>query len=106
MKRSTYTSILALVLVAFPFAVRADDTHQNMVMEHGQQVMPFDQSQAMHMFLPSETGGVIEIVVHDLNPTQIALVRAHLFKRQRSLPRATTLTPRIFTERACLVSFS
>jgi hypothetical protein len=80
MKRSTYTSILALVLVAFPLAVRADDTHQNMVMEHGQQVMPFDQSQAMHMFLPSETGGVIEIVVHDLNPTQIALVRAHLLQ--------------------------
>jgi hypothetical protein len=93
MKRSMYTSILALALVAFPFAVRADDAHQNMVMEHGRQVMPFDQSQAMHMFLPSATGGVVEIVVHDMNPTQIALVRAHLLQEAARFARGDYSDP-------------
>jgi len=93
MKRSVYTSILALVLAAFPFAVRADDAHQNMVVEHGKQVMPFDQSQAMHMFLPSATGGVVEIVVHDMNPTQIALVRAHLLQEAAKFVRGDYSDP-------------
>jgi hypothetical protein len=84
---------LALGLVAFPFAVRADDAQQNMVMEHGSQVMPFDESQAMHMFLPSATGGVVEIVVHDMNPTQIALVRAHLLQEAAKFARGDYSDP-------------
>ena len=93
MKRNMYTSVLALVLAAFPFAVRADDAHQNMVTEHGKQTMPFDQSQAMHMFLPSATGGVVEIVVHDMNPTQIALVRAHLLQEAAKFVRGDYTDP-------------
>jgi len=79
-KRNTYLTILALVLAAVPFAVRADDSHQSMVMTHGARVMPFDQNHAMHMFLPSGTGGVVEIVVHDMDPMQISLVRSHLLQ--------------------------
>ena len=40
MKRNTYTVIFVLMLAAVPFSGRADDSHQNMVMEHGAQVMP------------------------------------------------------------------
>ncbi|HEY1884236.1 MAG TPA: hypothetical protein VGG51_14500 [Candidatus Cybelea sp.] len=93
MKRNAYTAIMALVLAAFPFVVRADDAHQNMVMEHGEQVMPFDQAQAMHMFLPSATGGVVEIVVHDMNPTQIALVRSHLLQEAAKFARGDYSAP-------------
>jgi hypothetical protein len=93
MKRSTYAVVVAMALAVFPFAVRADDSHQNMVMEHGAQVMPFDQKQAMHMFLPSENGGVVEIVVHDMDATQIALVRSHLLQEAAMFTRGDYSDP-------------
>lgn len=93
MKRNTYTTILALVLAAAPFAARAGNSQRNMVMEHGAQVMPFDQKQAMHMFLPSATGGVVEIVVHDMDATQIALVRSHLLQEAAMFTRGDYSDP-------------
>jgi hypothetical protein len=92
-KRNTYTIIMTLALAGTPFAVRADISHQRMVMEHGAQVMPFDQKQAMHMFLPSATGGIVEIVVHDMNPTQIALVRSHLLQEAAMFTRGDYSDP-------------
>jgi hypothetical protein len=92
MKRNTVTAIVALVLAAFPCAGRAD-THQDMVMEHGAQVMPFDQKQAMHMFLPSGTGGVIEVVVHDMDASQIGLVRSHLLQEAAMFARGDYSDP-------------
>ncbi|MGB8151289.1 MAG: hypothetical protein WCE97_08880 [Candidatus Cybelea sp.] len=93
MKRNTYMAIIALAFATVPFATRADNSHQNMVMEHGAQVMPFDQKQAVHMFLPSVTGGVIEIVVHDMEATQIALVRAHLLQEAAMFVRGNYSDP-------------
>lgn len=93
MKRNTYTAIMALALAAVPFAVRADTSHQDMVTEHGAQVMPFDQKQAMHMFLPSTTGGVVEIVVHDMDATQVALVRSHLLEEAAMFTRGDYSDP-------------
>jgi hypothetical protein len=78
MKLNASPAMMALALVVSPLTVQADDSHASMVMQHGAQVMPFDQSQAMHMFLPDSNGGVLEIVVHDMNQAQIALVRSHL----------------------------
>lgn len=92
MKRNIYAA-MALALAAVPIAGRADDSHQNMVMEHGAQVMPFDQKQAMHMFLPSATGGVVEIVVHDMDATQIALVRSHLLQEAAMFTRGDYSDP-------------
>ncbi|MGC1381621.1 MAG: hypothetical protein WA814_11440 [Candidatus Baltobacteraceae bacterium] len=92
MTRNTYTAIMALALAAVPFSVRADSPH-DMVMEHGAQVMPFDQKQAMHMFLPSTTGGVVEIVVHDLDAGQIALVRSHLLREAAMFARGDYSDP-------------
>jgi hypothetical protein len=34
----------------------------------------------MHMFLPDANGGVLEIVVHDMDQAQISLVRSHLLQ--------------------------
>jgi hypothetical protein len=93
MKRNTYTAIMALALAAAPFAVRADTAHQDMVVEHGAQVMPFDQKQAMHMFLPSASGGVVEIVVHDMDAAQIALVRSHLLQEAAMFTRGNYSDP-------------
>ncbi len=93
MKPNTYTVIMALALAAVPFGVRADTSHQNIVMEHGAQVMPFDQKQAMHMFLPSATGGVVEVVVHDMDATPIALVRSHLLQEAAMFTRGDYSDP-------------
>src|ERR1700735_477490 len=68
---------LTAVVIFAPLAARAD-SQPNMDMQHGAQVMPFNQSQATHMFLPDPSGGVLEIVVHDMDARQIALVRSHL----------------------------
>lgn len=80
MKLKSHLAILAFAFVAMPQTVRADDSHANMVMQRGAQVMPFDQSQATHMFLPDSNGGVLEIVVHDMDQAQISLVRSHLLQ--------------------------
>lgn len=80
MKLNASPAIVAFALVVSPLTVQADDSHANMVMQHSAQVMPFDQSQAMHMFLPDANGGVLEIVVHDMDQAQISLVRSHLLQ--------------------------
>lgn len=80
MKLNASPAIMAFALVVSPLTVQADDSHANTVMQHGEQMMPFDQSQAMHMFLPNSTGGVVEIVVHDMDQAQIVLVRSHLLQ--------------------------
>lgn len=85
-------AVLATIIVLAPAIARAG-SHSNMVMEHGAQVMPFDQNQAMHMFLPSATGGVVEIVVHDMDATQIALVRSHLLQEAAMFTRGDYSDP-------------
>jgi|SRR5580698_6929915 hypothetical protein len=65
--------VVALVLLA-PAIARADQ----MDMGQAAHIMQFDQSVAMHMFLPDANGGVMEIVVHSMDAHQIALVRSHL----------------------------
>lgn len=83
---------LAVIVVLAPAIARAD-SHSNMVMGHGAQVMPFDQNQAMHMFLPSAIGGVVEIVVHDMDARQIALVRSHLLQEAAMFTRGDYSDP-------------
>jgi len=73
------------ILLASMFLIFAPATstsaataHHDMVMSHGAQVMPFDLKDAMHMFTPDTKGGTVEIMVHDMDAHQIALVREHL----------------------------
>ncbi|HEY6325428.1 MAG TPA: hypothetical protein VIW73_02790 [Candidatus Cybelea sp.] len=93
MNRKFFTTALGLGLAMLPLGARADTLHQDMIMEHGAQVMPFDQSRAMHMFLPSATGGVVEIVVHDMDVKQIQLVRSHLLQEAGRFARGDYSDP-------------
>ncbi len=93
MKRSSFLAVLVVALAATRANVFADDQHDHMVMEHGAQVMPFDQSHATHMFLSSTTGGAIEIVVRDLNQRQIDLVRSHLLEEAARFARGDYSDP-------------
>lgn len=86
-KRNISSAVLAFSFAALPFAAPAADDHQQMVMQHGLQVMPFDQKQAMHTFLPSANGGVVEIIVHTMDQRQISLVRSHLLQEAAAFAR-------------------
>ncbi len=72
--------MIGALLVATCAPALADTTsaHHDMVMSHGAQVMPFDMKVAMHMFTPNSAGGTLEIMVQNMDPKQIALVRQHL----------------------------
>ena len=84
---------LSLTFAMLPIGAWADTSDQSMVMEHGAQVMPFDQAQAVHMFLPSATGGVVDVVVHDMDQTQIQLVRSHLLQEAARFTRGDYSDP-------------
>jgi hypothetical protein len=70
--------IVVLALLAVTGCNSAQAQHREMVMAHGAQVMPFDQKVTMHMFTPTGNGGSVEVMVHNNDPKQIALVREHL----------------------------
>lgn len=93
MNHKFFAAALGLALAMLPGGARAGTPQQNMVMEHGAQVMPFDKSEAMHMFLPSATGGVVEIVVHDMDARQIQLVRSHLLREAGRFARGDYSDP-------------
>jgi hypothetical protein len=75
--RLAVTSLFAALTTA---AFAEQTSRHGMVMSRGAHVMPFDQGVAMHMFTPNASGGTIEVMVHNMDAKQIALVRAHLRK--------------------------
>ena len=58
--------------------VATPSPHDAMVERGSKEVMPFDLDRTMHVFRPTADGGVQTVMVHDGDPRQIALVRAHL----------------------------
>ena len=93
MKSKTYLAALAFAFVVTPLIGRANDSSSTVVMQHGAQIMPFDQSQVMHMFLPDSNGGVLEVVVHDMDQMQISLVRSHLLQEAAKFARGDYSDP-------------
>jgi|SRR5580692_719017 hypothetical protein len=87
-------SIAALMaLMTSPVYADTPATDRNTVMTRGAQIMPFDMRTAMHMFLPSSSGGVVEVMVHDMDPKQIALVRSHLLAEAAKFARGDYSDP-------------
>ncbi len=82
MKHSIPTAAILAIIVAIPVVVGAQkaqqQSQQGAVTSHGAQVMPFDQKTSMHMFTPTSSGGSVEVMVHNNDANQIALVRSHL----------------------------
>jgi len=69
----------------------------------GSHVMPFSQTDTMHMFQPTKMGGVQTVMVKDGAPKQIALVRAHLRKEAVAFARGDYRDPLQSTVWTCLV---
>jgi len=56
-------------------------TRQDEVARLGQQVMPFNLDQTLHIFSKTEAGGLQQVIVKEpSNDSQIALIREHLKK--------------------------
>jgi hypothetical protein len=68
------------ILVAISTVAFACSSSKSTIEQRSELVMPFDMNQATHVFTPTKTGGVQEVVVHDGNQRQIILVRQHLQK--------------------------
>jgi hypothetical protein len=68
-------------------------SHQAQVEQHSKEVMPFDLNRTMHIFTPTNNGGVQIVMVHDGDPQQIALVRSHLRKEARAFARGDFRDP-------------
>lgn len=80
---------LSLLLVAPPaFAdSQAPSAHQTTVEQRSENVMPFDMNRTMHVFTPTQSGGVQSVISHDGDPHQIALIRSHLRKEAGAFAR-------------------
>jgi len=59
----------------------------------GSHVMPFSQTDTMHMFQPTKNGGVQTVMVKDGDAKQIALVRIHLHKEAAAFARGDYRDP-------------
>jgi hypothetical protein len=63
------------------------------VEKNGAIVMPFSQTDTMHMFASTTSGGKQTVIVKDGNPKQIILVRAHLRKEAAAFARGDFSDP-------------
>lgn len=81
MKTRTMLALSAMFALS-PSIALADATaaKRTDVEMKGSHVMPFSQSDTMHMFQSTKSGGVQTVMVKNGDPTQIALVRSHLHK--------------------------
>lgn len=86
---------LSLLLAASPaFAdATASSARQATVEQRSETVMPFDMNRTMHVFTPTETGGVQSVISHDGDPQQIALIRSHLRKEAGAFARGDFADP-------------
>jgi hypothetical protein len=95
--RVRVAAVLAAVAAAGwgmpPAAVAGDSPRQAKVEHASEHVMPFSMTATMHRFVPTRTGGVQTVYVHDGDPKQVGLVRAHLHKEAGAFARGDYADP-------------
>ncbi len=85
--------LAAIALAMMSVAPALAQTRQQTIRERSTHVMPFSMDATMHTFEPTNTGGVMTVIVHDGDANQIALVRAHLQKEAASFARGDYSDP-------------
>ncbi len=95
MKRSLATVVLATTaVVATAAGALANDSARQTKIEHNSEhVMPFSMNATMHRFVPTPSGGVQTVLVHDGDPKQVMLVRSHLRKEANAFARGDFADP-------------
>lgn len=67
---------------------------QQVIAERGSEVMPFDLDATMHVFTPTDDGGVQEVVAEDASATdQVRLIRDHLAEEAEHFARGDFSDP-------------
>jgi hypothetical protein len=85
---------LAAILTAASTPATAAATGRQTQVEHkSEQVMPFSMQTSKHVFVPTPSGGVQTVLVHDGNAEQVRLVRAHLRKEAAAFARGDFADP-------------
>ena len=75
-------------------AFTSQETRQEEVAERGAEVMPFDLEKTTHVFEPTRTGGVQQVVADDPSDgEQVALIRAHLREEAEAFRRGDLSDP-------------
>jgi len=82
-------AIAALTSTALAF----DSPRQTKVEHNSERVMPFSMDATMHRFVPTPSGGVQTVLVHDGDPKQVVLVRSHLRKEADAFARGDFADP-------------
>jgi hypothetical protein len=85
--------IAAVLLAGFACAPALAQTRQQTIRERSTHVMPFSMDATMHRFEPTRTGGLMTVIAHDGDATQVALVRAHLRKEAAAFARGDYADP-------------
>jgi len=85
--------IAAVLLAGFACTPALAQTRQQIIRERSTHVMPFSMDDTMHRFQPTPTGGVMTVIAHDGDATQVALVRAHLRKEAAAFARGDYADP-------------
>jgi hypothetical protein len=83
----------ALVAALSASARAADSAHQAQVERNSEHVMPFSMDATMHTFVPTPTGGVQTVTVHNGAAKQVFLVRSHLRKETQAFARGDFRDP-------------
>jgi hypothetical protein len=92
--RVTHVMLAASVAIALSgVAQAADSEHQTNVERNSERVMPFSMDATMHRFVPTPTGGVQTVVVHDGDPKQVVLVRSHFRKEAQAFAHGDFTDP-------------
>jgi hypothetical protein len=90
----TIAALAAAVFVAEPAPGYAAETpRQTQVERNSEHVMPFSMDAAMHRFVPTVTGGIQTVIVHNGDSKQVVLVRSHLRKEAQAFARGDFTDP-------------
>ena len=86
--------VIALAVAAASSAATAADAPRQTQVEHNsEKVMPFGMATSKHVFVPTPSGGVQTVLVHDGDTKQVGLVRSHLRKEAAAFARGDFADP-------------
>jgi hypothetical protein len=82
-----------IAVAAVPPAYATETPRQVQVERNSEHVMPFSMGATMHTFVPTPTGGVQTVLVHNGDAKQVLLVRSHLKKEAQAFARGDFTDP-------------
>lgn len=102
MTKSVFLCVVLVAALANVVCAQSTSEKRRDVEKNGAIVMPFSQTDTMHTFASTRSGGTQTVMVKDGNPQQIILVRAHLRKEAAAFARGDFSDPEAIHGKAML----